>query len=122
MVILLDTHILLWWLNDDKKLKKPERQLIASLDAVVYVSAASAWEIEIKRGLGKIDLPNDWPAHIEEQGFVWLPISWKHAQQLSLLPDIHRDPFDRMLVAQAKSEQLTLISYDKSVRQYGVSQ
>jgi PIN domain nuclease of toxin-antitoxin system len=51
-----------------------------------------------------------------------LPISWKHAQQLSLLPDIHRDPFDRMLVAQAKSEQLTLISYDESVRQYGVSQ
>jgi PIN domain nuclease of toxin-antitoxin system len=122
MVILLDTHILLWWLSDDQKLKKPERQLIASLDAVVYVSAASVWEIEIKRGLGKIDLPSDWPKHVERQGFLWLPISWKHAQQLALLPDIHRDPFDRMLVAQAKTEHLTLISYDESVRQYGASQ
>lgn len=121
MVILLDTHILLWWLSDDKKLKKAERQLIVSLDTVVYVSAASAWEIEIKRGLGRINLPSDWTAHIEQQGFLWLPISWKHTQQLSLLPDIHRDPFDRMLVAQAKAEQLRLISYDESVRQYGVS-
>jgi PIN domain nuclease of toxin-antitoxin system len=122
MVILLDTHILLWWLGDDKKLKKAERQLIASLDNVVYVSSATAWEIEIKRGLGKIGLPSDWAARVEEEGFLWLPITWQHTQQLSALPTIHRDPFDRMLVAQAKAEHLTLISYDESVRQYGVSQ
>lgn len=74
MVILLDTHILLWWLNDDKRLKKAERQRIASLDTIVYVSAVSAWEIEIKRGLGRIHLPDDWSTHVEQQGFLWLPI------------------------------------------------
>ncbi|MBP7636956.1 MAG: type II toxin-antitoxin system VapC family toxin [Kiritimatiellae bacterium] len=104
----IGTHLVCDASNPTERLKKAERQRIASLDTIVYVSAVSAWEIEIKRGLGRIHLPDDWSTHVEQQGFLWLPISWKHTRQLSSLPDIHRDPFDRMLVAQAKADQITL--------------
>ena len=118
MRILLDTHVALWWIADSPKLTGEDRRLIADPANEIYVSAASAWEVEIKRGLGKIVIADDWKGVIDRNGFVWLDVKPRHTDLLRNLPDIHKDPFDRMLVAQAKDESLFLISHDSKVNDY----
>jgi PIN domain nuclease of toxin-antitoxin system len=118
--LLLDTHALLWWLIDDSSLGINARRQIADPGNVVYVSAASIWEISIKRALGKLTLPEDIFEVIEAEDFLPLPMVAFHGQQAGQLPPHHQDPFDRMLIAQAQAEGLTLISADAAFPQYGI--
>ena len=119
--LLLDTHVLLWWLGDDRRLKSPERRVIADADAIVHVSAATMWEIAVKKSLGRLDVDVEALEHEMEAGaMVELPIRWRHAKAIAALPRHHDDPFDRLLLAQARSEGLTLVSYDAALRQYDV--
>ncbi|RYF48525.1 MAG: type II toxin-antitoxin system VapC family toxin [Cytophagaceae bacterium] len=112
MRILLDTHVYLWWLQDHPKLSKAGRERIISASEV-YVSSASIWEATIKAGIGKLEVDvNQLVAEIENSGFQELLISAKHAATVAQLPDIHRDPFDRILVAQALSEPLRFLTAD----------
>lgn len=120
MRLLLDTHVLLWWLADDRKLGKQARTLIAAADNSVYVSAASAWEISIKRALGKLKAPASLDSTIEEAGFEKLAIEFLHGERAGALPPLHNDPFDRMLMAQALMEELVLVTADKFFSAYGV--
>ncbi len=118
MRILLDTHIYLWWLEDHIKLSSKARELIQSADEV-YVSSASIWEAAIKISIGKLEADVSALAqHISLNGFIELPVSAKHAVQIAQLPNHHRDPFDRMLIAQAMTEPLRLLSADSQVAQY----
>ncbi len=120
MRLLLDTQVLLWWLADDPSLSAAARGAIAS-EPEVFVSAASAWEIAIKRALGKLDAPDDLAATVAASGFKQLPITFDHAATAGTLPRHHEDPFDRMLVAQARCESLTLVTADKRISRYPVS-
>lgn len=124
MDILLDTHTLLWWLADDPALSKRARSAIANTANTVLVSAASAWEFATKARLGKLptalDLAADFVAYLERESFRTLAISPDHAIRAGLLPGPHRDPFDRMLIAQAQAENLTLISNEAVFNSYGV--
>lgn len=118
MRILLDTHIYLWWLDDSPSLSRAARKTIESAEAV-FVSSASIWEAMIKIGLKRLNVAaDDLVAGIEESGFVELPITAEHAISLQQLESYHKDPFDRMLVAQAISEPLHLLSSDKILAQY----
>jgi PIN domain nuclease of toxin-antitoxin system len=108
MTVLLDTHILLWWLADDPGLTGGAPRIIAAQDTVVFVSAATAWEIAIKRAIGKLNVPDEFEPVLEQNGFQPLPITMRHALAAGRLPRHHDDPFDRMLVAQAQSEELKL--------------
>ncbi len=118
MRILLDTHIYLWWLQDSKELSKTGRAMIASADEV-YISSASIWEATIKIGIGKLNANvNELVEEISKNNFLELPISAKHAAKVLQLPDIHRDPFDRILVAQAMCEPLRLLTSDKILSGY----
>lgn len=125
MRILLDTHALLWWLADDPALSKRARTVIANTNNTIYVSAASAWEIATKVRLGKLptaaDLAADFAGHLEREGFEVLPVSAEHAIRAGLLPGDHRDPFDRMLIAQSQAENLALISIEGIFDSFGVS-
>jgi len=118
MRLLLDTHIFLWWTMQSKALSKAAETLIQEATAV-YVSSASLWEITIKKMLNKIevDLPSLGKA-IEASGFLPLPITARHAIQVGELPPIHRDPFDRLLIAQALIEPLKFLTADKSLLPY----
>ena len=118
--ILLDTHVLLWWLIDSPKLGVTAREAIAAADNVVYVSAASIWEIAIKKSLGKLRAPDNFDHILEQEGFEELPVSVYHAEQAGGMPAHHRDPFDRMLIAQAQAEGLVLVSQDKQIAAYGI--
>jgi PIN domain nuclease of toxin-antitoxin system len=121
---LLDTHALLWWLSDDPALTKPARKLIAETKNIVFVSAASAWEIATKVRLGKLpsgaDLTADFTGHLEREGFQILAISGEHAIRAGLLPGAHKDPFDRMLIAQAQAENMPIVSNESLFDTYGV--
>jgi PIN domain nuclease of toxin-antitoxin system len=118
--LLVDTHALLWWLTDDRALSAGARELMSDGANELRVSAASIWEIAIKRGLGRLEAPDDLPAVIEDEGFAFLPVGPDHAWEAGRLPDHHRDPFDRVLVAQARVEALTLLTADEQLRAYGV--
>lgn len=118
--ILLDTHVLLWWLAGDPRLGPRATEAIADPRNQVYVSAASTWEISIKIALGKLQAPDDMSSIIEDEGFLPLPISLYHGDQAGQLPPLHKDPFDRMLVAQAQTEGLIVITHDDAVMQYPV--
>jgi PIN domain nuclease of toxin-antitoxin system len=120
MRLLLDTHVLLWWLADDPALSKQARRLIAN-EPEVFASAASAWEIAIKRAVGKLEAPEDLPAALAAGGIGRLPIGFEHAAAAGALPRHHDDPFDRMLVAQAQHEGLTLLTSDARISRYGVA-
>lgn len=112
MRILLDTHIYLWWLQDHPKLSKTARDRIVSASEV-YVSSASIWEATIKTGIGKLEVDvQQLVTEIENSGFKELSISAKHAAAVARLPDIHCDPFDRILIAQALCEPLRLLTAD----------
>ena len=119
MRLLLDTHALLWWLADEG-LNAPAREAIADPANLVAVSAASAWEISIKKTLGKLTAPDDLEHQVQEGGFVALPISLAHGVAAGRLPRHHEDPFDRMLIAQAMAEGLTIVTRDKHFDAYGV--
>ena len=120
MNLLLDTHALLWWLSDDPALKAEARHAIGQASNIIYVSAASAWEISIKKALGKLDAPNDLHAALLANHFEALPITIGHATGAGQLPRHHDDPFDRMLIAQAQAEHLTLVTHDTIFRPYGI--
>ncbi|HMD45195.1 MAG TPA: type II toxin-antitoxin system VapC family toxin [Acidimicrobiales bacterium] len=120
MKVLLDTHILLWWLAGDPNLPTSAADVIADPDSTVVVSAASAWEIAIKRAAGRLDAPDDLLEALRANRFDTLPNSAAHAVEAGRLPPHHADPFDRMLIAQAKGERLTLVSRDRRFADYDV--
>jgi PIN domain nuclease of toxin-antitoxin system len=117
--LLLDTHVVLWWLVDDPCLPEEVKSLVDH-EPDVLVSAASLWEIGVKQSLGKIVAPDDLPERVRDSGFRELSIGFAHAIAAGRLPMIHRDPFDRMLVAQARCEGLTLLTRDPWCRRYDV--
>ncbi len=121
MRLLLDTHVLLWALTADSRLRPAVRDLIIDGTTEVLVSAASAWEITIKRAIGKLGSPDDLPAQLVAARFDELPVTVEHAVAVLDLPDHHRDPFDRMLVAQARVEGLTLVTHDSNLSRYDVA-
>lgn len=118
--LLVDTHALLWWLTDDPALSATAREAIADPANEPLVSSASVWEIAIKRSLGKVTAPDDLPEQIAGGGFTWLPVSARHAWQVRDLPPNHRDPFDRLLAAQALTEGVPIITTDAHFTDYGV--
>jgi PIN domain nuclease of toxin-antitoxin system len=124
MQALLDTHALLWWLSDEPALTKAARRIIADAKNLILVSAASAWEIATKVRLGKLptaaDLAADFTGYLEREGFQMLAISCDHAIRAGLLPGPHRDPFDRMLIAQAQAENIAILSNEVMFDAYGV--
>ncbi len=120
MRLLLDTHVYLWWLRDDRRLRSEVRAAIAAPRSLVHVSAASIWEAHIKARLGRLDVDGDLVAEIEENGFVELAMTATHAALSGSLPLHHRDPFDRMLVAQAGKESLRLVTHDEQLAAYDV--
>lgn len=124
MNLLLDTNGLLWWLDDSSRLGIEARRVLADLGNRVYVSAASGWEIAIKIARGKLKTrPNvaRWlPTQLAAHRFIPLPISLEHALAVEHLPTYHTDPFDRLLIAQASAEGLTIITGDRQFEQYGI--
>jgi PIN domain nuclease of toxin-antitoxin system len=117
--LLLDTHILLWWLADSRRLSKKARTTIQDA-GIVWVSAVSAWEIETKRARGLLEAPDDLEPTLRGLDLKPLSLTMAHAVAAARLPLHHRDPFDRMLVAQATAESLTLMTADSHLRQYGI--
>lgn len=120
MKLLLDTHVLLWWLQDDPKLSATARVLISDAEHLAFISAATIWELRIKQGIGKLTLPPTFDVDLAREPFEHLAVTHAHAHALAHLPAHHRDPFDRMLIAQAQTEDLTLLTNDDVVRQYDV--
>ncbi|HIJ86837.1 MAG TPA: type II toxin-antitoxin system VapC family toxin [Desulfuromonadales bacterium] len=124
MRLLLDTHTFLWWINNDPSLSQPARSAISSKLNECYVSLASCWELAIKVSIGKLQLTKSLDRFIPEElatnDFQLLSIHFKHVAKVEALPFHHRDPFDRLIVAQALSEKMTLISADTVLSEYGV--
>ena len=118
--LLLDTHALLWWLSDDAQLGEETRRAISNPRNQVYISAASTWEISIKKTIGKLSAPDDMDAIVEDEGFDKLPITLFHGEQAGLLPEHHKDPFDRMLIAQAQAEGLIIVTNDEKIARYNI--
>jgi PIN domain nuclease of toxin-antitoxin system len=118
MMLLLDTRVFLWWRENSPRLSTEARSAIAGSD-VVFVSVASAWEVAIKRWLGRIRLDEPFERGIEESRFSKLAVSFEHADAVARLEPHHSDPFDRMLLAQARVENLTLVTHDRSFEPYG---
>ncbi|NKX89235.1 type II toxin-antitoxin system VapC family toxin [Nocardia coubleae] len=120
MSLLLDTHVILWWLTDDPALNDELRERLDH-DPDVYLSSVSVWEIAMKQASGKLVGPPDLPERVVGSGFLPLSVDARHAIEAARLPLIHRDPFDRMLVAQARCEDLVLVTRDPYCLQYEVS-
>ena len=124
MRLLLDTHTILWWSEDDHRLGATARQLLSNGTDELLVSPVSAYEMTFKHQLGKLPsasrLLADLDGYLVEQGFGVLPIGWHHAELAGRLPVEHRDPFDRLLIAQALSDQLTVLSNDEAFDRFGV--
>lgn len=119
MTLLLDTHVILWWQRDDRRLSRAARRAIATAD-IVWVSAVSGWEVAIKSGLGRLRLDEPFSALLGADDFTELPMTLAHAARLQQLAPHHSDPFDRMLVAQALAERATILSHDRALAPYGV--
>jgi PIN domain nuclease of toxin-antitoxin system len=118
--ILTDSHVLLWWLDDPKRIALPARALIADPANVVFFSAASIWEIGLKSSKGKLRIDGDVVAALQADGFEPLPVTMAHAARSLALPDTHGDPFNRMLIAQALADGLVLATRDRLILQYDV--
>lgn len=121
MRLLLDTHVLLWWFNEPERLTQQAHAAIAEQTNDVFVSAATVWEAGIKAGFGKLRGADDLAARIVEQRLGELPITFAHAEVAAALPGHHGDPFDRLLIAQAQCEGLTLVSRDARLASYEVT-
>ena len=121
MRLLLDSHVLIWWLADDPRLRSEARAAVASAESLVAVSAATAWELSIKIAAGKLEVPGDLKQQLAQTGFSSLPVTAEHAFLAGSLPPHHTDPFDRMLVAQAQLEGFTLVTRDPRIAAYGVA-
>jgi PIN domain nuclease of toxin-antitoxin system len=123
--LLLDTHAFLWWVADDRRLSRKARAAIASRDSACFLSMASVWEMAIKVGLQRLELPSSVDRFVSEQmaanAFEPLPIGLGHAGDVARLPFHHRDPFDRLLVAQALGEGLSIVSAGPVFGKYGVN-
>ena len=120
MNVLLDTHILLWWLADDRRLKKPARDILADARTQVCVSVVSFWEIVIKTASGRLAVNvQDVLGAVSNGGYSILPIHARHVLALTELPQHHDDPFDRMLVAQAAADSMRLLTHDHRIAPYG---
>ena len=119
MRLLLDTHVAIWWLSGDRRLSATTRLAIEDASNA-YLSAVSLWEIFIKQDTGRLELPAGFVAALRDD-FSELQLTFDHAVECRALPLLHRDPFDRMLVAQAKAEGLTIVSADRKLSEYGVS-
>ena len=124
MRLLLDTHMFLWFLSEESRMPEETREAIASRENSVLVSAASVWEIAIKASIGRLKIARTdvmkLPYLIEASGLAELPVLARHAAAVSALPMHHRDPFDRLLIAQARAESLTLATIDPAIRRYDV--
>ena len=121
MNLLIDTHVLLWWLNGDEELSDKAASAIAAPENLVFVSAVVVWECRIKQALGKLDLPAQFAEVLSSQPFLALDVTAAHAHGVADLPPIHRDPFDRMLASQARLERLVLVTADESLQRYPVN-
>lgn len=120
MKLLLDTNTVIWWLGNSPQLSPEARREISNPEARVCISIATAWEIAIKRSIGKLETPGDLAYQIEAHGFELLAISLAQTEESASLPLYHRDPFDRMIVAQALVEDLTIVTRDRHIARYGV--
>ena len=124
MKALLDTHAFLWWDLDDARLSDTAREILADGDNQIVVSAASVWEVAIKVGKGRLDLPTDLAAYVDDRlrryRWVAMPIDQHHAVRAAGLPMIHADPFDRMLIAQAQLESIPIVTADSAITRYDV--
>jgi PIN domain nuclease of toxin-antitoxin system len=120
MKLLLDTHVFLWWDSNDSRLPEALRSEIADPQNQIFISAVTAWEISIKRALGKLTFGGALGNAIEKHGFSALPITVAQAEWTGHLPQLHRDPFDRLLVAQAQLEGLILVTVDEQILRYQV--
>ncbi len=125
MDLLLDTHTLIWWLGNHRRLGEQARAAMRDPRNVVHVSVVTAWEIAIKVGLGRLEVPTDvgsWlPAQLAANRFRLLPIALHHVLAVEHLTPHHRDPFDRLLIAQAQAERLMLVTSDATICSYGVT-
>lgn len=124
MRLLLDTHAFLWWVADDPRLSAPARRSIGAPRNEVFFSAVSAWEIVLRGSLGKTSLPESpdrfVPEQLRDNAFVALPVTVSHALAVGRLPNVHRDPFDRLLIAQAIVEGLRIVTRDEQISKYAV--
>jgi len=121
MNLLLDTHVLIWALENNPCLSVAAREAIVCGENLVFVSSVSVWEIGIKVSLGKLNVPGNLQEELEKHRFSPLNITHNHAELAAQLPLIHKDPFDRMLIAQSKNENLTLVTRDEQILKYDVN-
>ena len=122
MRLLLDTHVALWALRDDEQLSAKARELIVDPENALLVSAATVWEISLKHAFKRADMPisgSEAIGYFREAGYELIPISATHAALVGTLPPVHADPFDRMLVAQARAESAHLLTHDRLIAKYG---
>jgi len=119
--LLLDTHTLLWALVEPKRLSAQATAAITAEDSEVFVSIVSPWEMAIAKTRGRMNPPDDLEARLTQNRFELMPIRLRHVRAIESMPHHHRDPFDRMLIAQAQVDGLTLVSVDRKMRQYAVS-
>ncbi|MFC1883904.1 type II toxin-antitoxin system VapC family toxin [Thermodesulfobacteriota bacterium] len=120
MNLLLDTHVLLWWLDDNPTLSENAKGVIGDSKNLVFISAVTIWEIRIKQALGKLKIPPNFKKVLDKQPFEFLDITVDHAHAIENLPNHHRDPFDRMLIAQATVEGFTIITRDINFKEYKI--
>ncbi|MCE2416426.1 type II toxin-antitoxin system VapC family toxin [Candidatus Poribacteria bacterium] len=120
MNLLLDTHVLLWWLDDPSLLSQQAMESIKQPDNNVTVSVVSAWEIAIKKRLGKLEAPENLKESVAASGFQWLSVVYEHVWRVKDLPFHHEDPFDRLLIAQADIEDLTFVTRDSRIKAYSI--
>ncbi len=121
MNFLLDSHVVIWAMSAPERLKAATRCLLESPSNILYVSAATLWELELKASKGKLVLPQNFADLLAGQDFTPLPIGWNHTRLLRWLPAIHADPFDRLLLAQAHAEGMTFVTADQTCLQYPVA-
>ena len=119
MKLILDTHAVLWWLSDDRKLSREARSGIATAERV-WVSAASGWEVAAKKARGRLRVSEPLWVTVATDNFTELPFTLRHAEELERLPRHHGDPFDRILLAQARVESAIVVTHDRAFERYGV--
>jgi PIN domain nuclease of toxin-antitoxin system len=120
MRVLLDTHILIWGLCEPDRLNDKTKELLTNIDNIIFVSIASLWELQIKKSLNKITLPDDFTSQLQENGYELLNITHEHISKLDTIPMIHRDPFDRMLISQCIYESIPLVTKDTEIIKYNI--